>query len=454
MPKTVSLTDGNTKKQILMFAMPTLLCNVFYQFYNIADTAIAGHILGDGALVAIGATSSIFGLVISFANGVSVGFGIVFSFLFGAEETDKLKKAIAHSLVIDLLLSVIICALSLVFTKPVLKLMNTPENEMQQAYSYIIIILTAVGVSIFFNLEFVILRSLGNSKTPLYFLIFSTLLNVALDYIFLKYLHYGVAGAAGATVISQGVSAVMCFIEIKNNFYIIKLTKSDFKFDKSLFSRLMSTGMTMGSMNSIFQIGSIIMQSSINALGDTVIAAHLASRKLSEIFMQPMITLGSACSVFISQNYGAGKYGRIKEAIKYSALYALAWSVLSFAVLFFFGGKLSVLLTGTANRDISSNTGMYLKINVPFYFVLGLLYILRSSIQSIDRRVPPLVSSGMELVTKILAAFIFIPLWGYFGACIAEPISWCFGTFYLVFAFINSMKKINLGAKADRETVN
>ena len=443
MAKTKDLTTGKTWKLLLAFALPTLLSNVFQQFYNLADTAIAGHILGDNALVAIGASSTINSLVLSFAWGLNGGFGIIIAQSFGAKDNNKLKKSVAISLLINVIFSLFVLIVSVFASKPMLKLLNTPAARLDEANSYIAVILAFIIVPMLYNLEAVILRSLGDSKTPLYFLIFSSVLNIVLDYVLIKFTNMGVMGAAFATVLAQFLSVVLCFIVILKNFKIIKLSKEDFKFSSALFKNMMGAGMTMAIMNSIFSIGSIIMQGSINALGDDIIAAHLGSRKVAEMFMQPLVTIGTACSTFVGQNYGAGKIGRIKESIKYSTLYSLIWSVMTFFILWFSGGQIARLVTGSASQIVFENTQMYLRVNAPFYFVLGLLFTLRFSIQSVDRKVPPIVSSTMELASKIAAAYLFIPLWGYFGACIAEPLSWTLGAIYLLFVFKKEFKRLD-----------
>lgn len=448
MAKTTDLTKGNINKLLLGFAFPTLISNLFQQFYNLADTAIAGHILGDNALVAIGATSSLFSLIMTFANGLSGGFGIIIAREFGAKNESKVKSAVAHSLIINIIIGAVIFPLSLVVTKPILTAMNTPAAQFGDAYRYIIVILCTVAVPMIYNLEATILRSVGDSKTPLYFLIFASIMNIILDWVFMKNLDMGVTGAAVATVVSQLTASLLCLIVIKKNFPVLHITKSDFARDKKLTSDMLSAGMTMATMNSIFSIGSIIMQGAINALGETIIAAHLASRKLAEMFMQPLVTVGLACSTFVSQNFGAKKYDRISKAIRYSLIYCAVWSVISFFILWFLGAKATVLITGTGNAEVVRNTAMYLRINVPFYFVLGILFVLRFSIQSINRKIPPLISSAMELGTKIAAAFVFIPMWKYTGACIAEPLSWCMGAIYLSVVFASEMKKINQKSKA------
>ena len=448
MAKTTDLTNGNINKLLLGFAFPTLISNLFQQFYNLTDTAIAGHILGDNALVAIGATSSLFSLIMTFANGLSGGFGIIIAREFGAKNESKVKSAVAHSLIINIIIGAVIFLLSLVVTKPILTAMNTPAAQFGDAYRYIIVILCTVAVPMIYNLEATILRSVGDSKTPLYFLIFASIMNIILDWVFMKNLDMGVTGAAVATVVSQLTASLLCLIVIKKNFPVLHITKSDFARDKKLTSDMLSAGMTMATMNSIFSIGSIIMQGAINALGETIIAAHLASRKLAEMFMQPLVTVGLACSTFVSQNFGAKKYDRISKAIRYSLIYCAVWSVISFFILWFLGAKATVLITGTGNAEVVRNTAMYLRINAPFYFVLGILFVLRFSIQSINRKIPPLISSAMELGTKIAAAFVFIPMWKYTGACIAEPLSWCMGAIYLSVVFASEMKKINQKSKA------
>lgn len=454
MAKTKDLTQGNVAKLLLFFAFPTLLSNVFQQFYNLADTAIAGHILGDNALVAIGASSTVNSLVLSFAWGLNGGFGIIIAQCFGAKDFKKLKKSVAISLSINVLFSLIVCIFGIFMSRPMLQALNTPAARLNEANSYISVILVFIIVPMLYNLEAVILRSLGDSKTPLYFLIFSSVLNIILDYVLIKFTQMGVKGAAVATVLAQLLSVILCFVVILKNFKIIRLKKNDFHFSASLFKNMMSAGMAMAVMNSIFSIGSIIMQGSINALGEDIIAAHLGSRKVAEMFMQPLVTIGTACSTFVGQNYGALKIGRIKASIKYSTIYSLIWSVFTFFILWFFGGQIARVVTGSASQVVFDNTQMYLRINAPFYFVLGLLFTLRFSIQSVDRKMPPIISSSMELASKIAAAYLFIPLWGYLGACIAEPLSWTLGAIYLLFVFKKEFKRLDGLAEKQKQKEN
>ena len=398
--------------------------------------------------------STVNSLVLSFAWGLNGGFGIIIAQCFGAKDFKKLKKSVAISLSINVLFSLIVCIFGIFMSRPMLQALNTPAARLNEANSYISVILVFIIVPMLYNLEAVILRSLGDSKTPLYFLIFSSVLNIILDYVLIKFTQMGVKGAAVATVLAQLLSVILCFVVILKNFKIIRLKKNDFHFSASLFKNMMSAGMAMAVMNSIFSIGSIIMQGSINALGEDIIAAHLGSRKVAEMFMQPLVTIGTACSTFVGQNYGALKIGRIKASIKYSTIYSLIWSVFTFFILWFFGGQIARLVTGSASQVVFDNTQMYLRINAPFYFVLGLLFTLRFSIQSVDRKMPPIISSSMELVSKIAAAYLFIPLWGYLGACIAEPLSWTLGAIYLLFVFKKEFKRLDGLAEKQKQKEN
>lgn len=441
MSKIQDFTKGNIGKQLLVFSLPILLGNIFQQFYNLADTAIAGHLLGDGALSAIGATAPINNLILMIAFGFNGGFGIIFARTFGEKDYEKLRRAFAQSLIFVFSFSLIIAAISPLIISKVLNIMNTPAEVFSQARSYILILLVFVIVTMLYNLEATVLRSLGDSKTPLYFVIISSFVNIALDWLFISSFKMGVTGAAAATVIAQGISCVLCAIVIIKNFKIIKLEKSSFKKDTVLARSMLSAGLAMGMMNSIFSIGSIILQAAVNGLGPQIIAAQLAARKISDVYMQPLVTVGTSCSTIVSQNYGAGKINRISQTIKYGTLYSVIWSLISFATSYTFGKFFIFGITGTQDSAIIENAFMYLKINTPFYCMLGLLFNLRFSIQSINSKLPPIFSSAMELISKAVAAFLLIPAYGYIGACVAEPISWTLGAVFLVFAFNRAYKK-------------
>lgn len=434
-------TSGSIRKQLIAFSLPILLGNIFQQFYNIADTAIAGHLLGDDALSAIGATAPVNNLILMIAFGFNGGFGIVISQSFGEKNYAKLKRAFAQSLVFVLAFSAIIGVLSPFLINGILRFMNTPDKIFDAAKSYILVLLVCVIVTMLYNLEATVLRSLGDSKTPLYFVIICSFINIALDWLFISYFKSGVFGAAAATVISQGISCVLCAVVIVKSYKIIRPEKAAFKKDTALTASLLTSGLAMGMMNSIFSVGSIILQAAVNGLGPQIIAAQLGARKISDVYMQPLVTVGTSCSTLVGQNYGAGKIKRISEIIKYGALYALIWSVFSLVTAYAFGGFFIRAITGTHDGVIVQNALMYLKINTPFYFTLGLLFILRFSIQSVNSKIPPLISSAIELGSKIVSAFAFIPAYGFVGACVAEPVSWFLGAIFLIFAFSKAYRR-------------
>ena len=303
----LDMPKGSPLKLILKFLVPVLLGCLFQQLYNMVDTIIVGKGVGSDALAAVGATGTIVFFILGFMNGLTTGFTVLSSQRYGAGDYEGLRKSVGNAFVLGLIVTVIMTIASLLGMDWLLRIMQTPEDIFDMSKEYIVIICVGIIFTTLYNLTASILRAVGNSKVPLYFLIFSSILNVVLDYVFIKFTNMGVMGAAVATVLAQLLSVIFCFVVILKNFKIIRLEKDDFKFSSSLFKNMMGAGMTMAVMNSIFSIGSIIMQGSINALGDDIIAAHLGSRKVAEMFMQPLVTIGTACSTFVGQNYGAGK---------------------------------------------------------------------------------------------------------------------------------------------------
>lgn len=442
MKKTYDMTTGSIMKAIIVFALPILLGNLFQQAYNIVDAAIAGHLLGDDALAAIGSTAPLYNLLMYFIGGFNGGFALVIGKYFGMSNRDRLKDSIAAMIAFNAVITVIVMALSLVVIKPILTLLNIPDDVFNDAYRYVIVVFFGCAITSAYNAQANMLRAMGNSVIPIVFLIVSSVLNIGLDMLFIAVFKLGVMGASLATMASQMVSVVLCFITIHRNYRDYRVSKSNFKFDKDLYSEMFSAGITMALMNCIFAIGSLILQGAINGLGKAVIAGHIAARKIVEIFMQPMITISAACSTFVSQNYGADRFDRIKKAIKNSLIMELGLAVLFNIIVFAFAGQLIGLVTDTKNEIVLSTARQYLFTMLPFYTFLGVLYVLRTSIQSIGRRIPPLISSTIELGTKIVAAFVLTKAFGYTGACIAEPISWTLGALMLIGVFIASRKTL------------
>ena len=421
---SINMTEGNILKNLIYFAVPVLIGNVFQQLYNVADTAIIRNILGDNALASVGASTPVYNLMIGFANGLTNGFAIIIARYFGADNEREMRKSVSLTYILSAIIAVILTLSGIAFLHPLMKSLKTPDEIIGDTESYMRIIMMFSAVTIAYNMLAGMMRAIGNSKAPLYFLVISTFVNIGLDILFVKGFEMGVAGAAYATVISQGVSVILCFIYVmkKCNFLIFR--KTDLIFDRELLSDLASTGLSMGLMYAIVSVGSVILQGAVNSLGTSTITAHTAARKIDDIFMLPLSTASMSASTFTSQNFGAGKMDRVKKGIKYSILIAFAWSAFSVLVVLLFRRPLIVALTGTTDKTVISTASQYIIWNVSFFFVLSVLIILRSSLQGVGRKLVPVSGSVMELLLKVLASLVIAPQLGYFGICILEPVIW------------------------------
>ena len=314
--RVMDMTQGNPVKLILAFAVPLFIGNIFQQIYSMVDTAVAGYCLGDGAIAAIGATSSLYALLIDFASGLNSGCAIVVTQRFGAHDEKKLKSAIAGMIELDAGITLALTVLSLAFLRPLMRFMNTPDSIFEQAYQYIAVICAGMIATIAYNLFSSILRAFGNSRTSLYFLIISSVLNMGMDLLFVAVLGLGVAGAALATVIAESVSALLCGIYVFRHYSAFLPGKADFRVSGSLLGELFSNGIAMALMYCVVDLGSVIFQRANNHLGETIISAHTASRRIIGIMMQPLATISTAFSTFVGQNWGARKPERIRTALR------------------------------------------------------------------------------------------------------------------------------------------
>lgn len=434
----VDLLKDNILKALLLFAIPILISNVFQQLYNTMDTMIVGNVLGDTSLAAIGACAAVYELLIGFALGVGNGLSIVTARSYGAHDEDLLKKSVAGSIVIGMMITIVIMIISFLFLYPLLELLKTPTEIMKESYSYITMITMFVGVMFAYNLCAGLLRAIGNSVMPLVFLIISSLINVGLDLLFIIHFDMGIQGAAVATVIAQGISAILCIIYISKKCPILIPSRQHFKIDISLYKELTGQGFSMGFMMCIVSAGTVILQSSINQLGYLVIAGHTTARKLNSFCMMPVATIGLALSTFVSQNKGANQRQRIRDGVKYGNLIAIGWGVAITVVLLFMAPVLVRLLSGSSEPTVIDNGTLYLRINAPFYAVLGILLNLRNSLQGLGMKIIPLVSSVIECLGKVLFVALFIPMLGYFGVIICEPVIWCCMALQLAWSFYHN----------------
>ena len=443
---SVNLLEGPILRAMIAFAIPVMIANIFQQLYNTVDIMIVGRFLGEESLAAVGATAAIFELVVGFALGTGNGMGIVIARYYGAGNYEKLKSAVAATFVIGGVLSIVIAVLGNFALYPLLKLLGTPSNIIAQSYEYIYLIVVFVGVALVYNLCAGLLRAVGDSKTALYFLIFSAIVNTVLDIYFIAYLHMGVRSAGVATIISQGVSAVLCFTYIRKKTPFLIPTKKHFTWNKKLYADLLGQGISMGLMFSVVSTGTLILQTSINALGSTIISAQTSARRIMIFALLPIIAMNATVTTFTSQNFGARQYRRIVEGLRQAMTIAITWSIFISIVLFFAGPYLNELVTGSNDEELIYQASLYLKINSAFYPILSVLVILRNALQGLGQKMMPLVSSIIEMLGKIFFVIFIIPSTGYLGVILVEPILWCVMAVQLYYAFrkepvIRSLKK-------------
>lgn len=439
-----NMTQGNVLKIMLSFGFPILLGNLFQQFYNFTDLIIVSRNIGVEALEGVGATASLTELIIVFINGLTNGFSIIIAQYFGAGDEKNVRRSVAATLTMSVVFTVIMTALSLFFIRDILKLLHTPDTVMKNAYDYISVLLMGLIFTMAYNMCANILRAIGNSAAPLIFLVISTFLNIGMDLLFVVVIPMGIRGAALATVLAQLISAILCFIYIMKKCPEIHLSKKDFSFDKNLLGKMLSTGFSMAMMLAIVSLGSVILQSGINDLGEETIAAHISARKVISLFMMPIAVIGSSCATFTSQNYGAGNMERVFEGIKKGMLLGILWSTISLLLLFPFTEQFVLLIIekeDASNLFLIETATKYVRISVPCFYVLILLIVLRNALQGMGRRIVPIIVSATELIGKVVAIRLLVPMLGYLGVCITEPIIWTFDGIFVLIVYLILRKK-------------
>ena len=433
----VDLMHGPIFRSLVLFMLPILISNLFQQLYNTVDTMIVGNVLGDTALAAIGSCGAIYELLVGFGLGIGNGLAIVAARAYGAQDEDLLKRTVAGSLVIGLVASLTITTAGFFGLRPLLELLDTPAEILEDAYRYIIIIDLGVIVMFAYNLCAGLLRAIGNSVMPLVFLLLSSALNVVLDLWFIAGMGMGVAGAAVATVIAQGVSVVLCILYVMARVRILIPGRKHLDVGRKLYWDLFSQSISMGLMSSIVSAGSVVLQYGINGLGTLTIAGHTAARKLFAFTDMPLISMANAGSTFVSQNRGANQPDRVRRGMRQMYLYSVVVMVAA-VVLMSFGAQWMVqLISGSSEPIVLENGARYLLWNAPFYAVLGVLLCTRYALQSLGQKVLPLFSSVIELVGKVIFVLVFIPKFQYNAVILCEPIIWCFMTAYLVAVYLH-----------------
>lgn len=439
---TRDLTEGNPFSLILGFSVPVLFGFLFQQFYNIVDTAIVGKFLGKEALAAVGATGSVNFLVIGFCMGVCNGFAIPIAQKFGAKDFSLMRKFVMSAAYLSIIFSVVLTVLTVVFCRPLLILMRTPENIIDGAAGYIGVIFAGIPVIFLYNLTAGIIRSLGDSKTPLYFLIFASILNIILDVVFITVFAWGVVGAAVATVISQGISGFLCLFYMSKKFEVLRMTKDDKKINAHLFPILCGQGVPMGLQYSITAIGSVILQASVNTLGSDAVASVTAGSKLGMFFVSPYDALGTTMSTWGGQNAGAGKYPRLKQGLFVSCVIGFVYSIIAVLIMVLFGNVLSRIFINANETLVLAQSHQFLILNSAFYFPLALVNIVRFLIQGMGFSRFAILAGVFEMVARTLVGVFFVPIFGYSAACLASPAAWIFADCFLIPAFFWCYKKL------------
>ncbi|MGL5575578.1 MAG: MATE family efflux transporter [Sarcina sp.] len=431
----VDMLKGEILKTLIIFAIPILISSLFQNLYNTIDIMIVGHYLGETSLAAIGASGAIYEMLVGFALGVGNGLSIVTSRAFGSDNKKVVKKSVAASLVIGIGLTIAMMVIGQLFLFPLLEMVNTPADLIQESYSYIYIILMSIGVMFLYNLAAGTLRAIGNSIMPLIFLVISSVINIILDVVFITNFDMGLKGAALATVVAQGISGILCIIYILKKTEILIPKKEHFVFDKSLYKEMLGQGLSMGVMLLIVSVGTVILQTSINGFGHIIIAGHTAARKIGAFAMMPIIALSMSLATFVSQNKGANQGRRIRKAVFITNIAELALGVIVTIILLVFSEDLMRVISGSSDMKLITIGSQYMIINGAFYAILGILLNYRNGLQGIGEKILPLFSSVIEFFVKILFVFIVIPKLGYFGVMICEPIIWCLMLLQLAIAF-------------------
>lgn len=436
------MTEGSPRRLILGFAIPLLLGNLFQQFYSLVDTVIVGKFLGVSELAAVGATGSINFLIIGFCAGICGGFAIPIAQKFGAKDESGLRRYVANSAWLGVIFSVILTIATVALCRQILIWMKTPADIIDSAYIYIVIIFAGIPVTILYNLTSSIIRSMGDSKTPVYFLTLSAALNIVLDLFCILVLHMGVAGAAVATVISQAVSGILCLIYMIKKYEILRMQGDEARMQPSLMLRLVVMGVPMGLQYSVTAIGSVILQSAVNTLGSMAVASVTAAGKISMLFCCPFDSLGATMATYGGQNMGAGKPERIRKGQFEGSMMGSIYAVIAFVILFFFGKKIALLFVDPSETAILDNVQLMLIINSAFYIPLQFVNTVRFLIQGIGYSGLAIFAGVSEMIARAVAGFFLVPKFGFLGVCFANPLAWIMADLFLIPAYLIIMKRI------------
>ena len=422
--KEMYLTVGNPFRSLLKFAIPVILGNLFQLFYTLADSVIVGKTLGADSLAAVGSTSIIIYFVFCFINGFTGGFGICLGQRCGAKDEKGMRKSVAVSTILSIAFTVVLTLICCLFAHEILYLMQIPADISGEAYDYMFVVLLGTGATVFYNMISNMLRALGDSKTPLYFLVFSSILNIFLDLFFILVFHMGVAGAAWATILSQFLSALLSLLVGLKNFQVLHLRREDFR-DLNASIRLhLKTGFPMGFQMSVMCIGQLAMQAVVNSLGTAAVAGYTAASKADQLSVLVNNAMMTAISNYVAQNFGAGKTERIRMGVRACLIQTEAFNILMCAGILLLRHPIVRMFLSDPTPEIYHYSDVYLTIVAPFYLLLGLLAVYRTSIQSMQNGRAPFLACMIELVMRLAATVWLSSFIGYTAVCIASPLAW------------------------------
>ena len=444
---TKDLTCGHPLKIIINFALPVFFGYLFQQFYNIVDSVIVGQFLGVDALAAVGATGSLHFMIIGFCMGLCSGFAIPVAQRFGASDYTSMRQFIFNSWFLVLIFSLIITSFTVIFCRSMLVALKTPDNIIDMSYSYFVIILAGIPVIFFYNILSGIIRSVGDSKTPLYFLLISAVLNILLDLLFIAVFKLGIPGAAYATVISTLVSGLLCFFYMRAKFEILRLQKEDTVLSSRKMLSLMGIGVPMGLQYSITAIGSVILQSAVNVLGSVYVASMVAAQKISIFFSTPFDALGTTMATYGGQNVGAQKIERLNPGLFWGCMVGFAWSLIALLILYFFTDNMAILFiskneSAETTAFVLKHVFYFLMANGITYWLLVLVNCVRFMIQGMGFSRLAIFAGVFELIGRGLIGIVFVPLLGFPGACLASPLAWVLADAFLLPAYFSCRRKL------------
>ena len=436
------MTNGSPSRHILGFAVPMLFGMLFQQFYNLVDTIIVGKTLGVEALAGVGATGSINFMIIGFCMGVCNGFVIPVAQCFGAKKPADLRKYVFNGYICSIVFAIVLTLASVIFCRRILIIMNTPADIIDHAYNYIVVIFIGIPTVFLYNMVSGVIRSLGDSKTPVVFLVLSSIINVVLDF-FILVCKMGVAGAGWATVTSQLISGLTCLIYMYKKYDILKGDKSERVLDRRFITNLCMNGVPMGLQYSITAIGSTILQAAVNTLGSTYVAAMTAGSKMFNFTCCPFDALGSTMATYAGQNVGAAKIKRLGQGVRSAMIIGSVYSVLSLIALYFTTDYIALLFVNASETTIIALTRQFILASACFYIPLTGVNVVRFCIQGMGFSVFAISAGILEMIGRAFAAIILIPSIGFMGACLASPIAWIAADAFLFPAFIHCAKKLN-----------